>query len=173
MIIHQATQADFKAVVAFYEDVIARTPGIAQYAQWHKDKHPTTEGLRSFIESKNLYVYKEDESIVGAFVLTMYQTKEYRGVDWRLQVADDEAAVIQTLATSPDRQGAGIGAKMVHEAARLARDHGMKVLRLDATATNTPVHKLYERLGFEWRGQQHLYAENNGWLDFYFFELVL
>ena len=32
-------------------------------------------------------------------------------------------------------------------------------------------HKLYKRLGFEYRGKQHLYAENTGWTDFYFFEL--
>ena len=34
----------------------------------------------------------------------------------------------------------------------------------------TYAHKIYERLGFEYRGKQHLYAENTGWTDFYFFE---
>ena len=43
-------------------------------------------------------------------------------------------------------------------------------IRLDALASNTPAHKIYERLGFEYRGKQHLYAENTGWTDFYFFE---
>ena len=47
----------------------------------------------------------------------------------------------------------------------------MQAIRLDALASNTPAHKLYERLGFEYRGKQHLYAENTGWTDFYFFEL--
>ena len=36
---------------------------------------------------------------------------------------------------------------------------------------HTPAHKIYKALGFEYRGQQHLYAENTGWTDFYFFEL--
>ena len=40
-----------------------------------------------------------------------------------------------------------------------------------ALASNTPAHRIYERLGFEYRGMQHLYAENTGWTDFYFFEL--
>jgi hypothetical protein len=31
-------------------------------------------------------------------------------------------------------------------------------------------HKIYKALDFEYRGQQHLYAENTGWTDFYFFE---
>ena len=47
---------------------------------------------------------------------------------------------------------------------------GMQAIRLDALASNTPAHKIYERLGFEYRGKQHLYAENTGWTDFYFFE---
>ena len=30
--------------------------------------------------------------------------------------------------------------------------------------------KIYKSLGFEYHGKQHLYAENTGWTDFYFFE---
>jgi ribosomal protein S18 acetylase RimI-like enzyme len=52
----------------------------------------------------------------------------------------------------------------------MAKSKGMQAIRLDALASNTPAHKLYKRLGFEYRGQQHLYAENTGWTDFYFFE---
>ena len=44
------------------------------------------------------------------------------------------------------------------------------VAGLYALASNTPAHKIYERLGFEYRGKQHLYAENTGWTDFYFFD---
>ena len=46
----------------------------------------------------------------------------------------------------------------------------MPDIRLDALASNTPAHRIYERLGFEYRGKQHLYAENTGWTDFFFFE---
>ena len=80
-------------------------------------------------------------------------------------------AVIHILAVSPDRQGEGIGSKMIREAIHLAKANGMQAIRLDALASNSPAHKLYERLGFEYRGKQHLYAENTGWTDFYFFEL--
>ncbi len=55
-------------------------------------------------------------------------------------------------------------------AIRLAQSKGMQAIRLDALASNTPAHKIYERLGFEYRGKQHLYAENTGWTDFYFFD---
>ena len=62
-------------------------------------------------------------------------------------------------------------AQMIREAIRIALSKGMQAIRLDALASNTPAHKIYKRLGFEYRGQQHLYAENTGWTDFYFFEL--
>ena len=52
----------------------------------------------------------------------------------------------------------------------IAQNNGMQAIRLDALASNTPAHKIYERLGFEYRGKQHLYAENTGWMDFDFFE---
>ncbi len=77
-----ATQQDFEPIIAFYDDVMERTPEIATYARWSKG-----------------------------------------------------------------------------------------TVRLDALASNTPAHRIYERLGFEYRGQQHLYAENTGWTDFYFFEI--
>ena len=118
-----ATQNDFDAIIAFYDDVTERTPEMATYAS-----------------------------------------------DWSQQVPDEKVAVIHILAVSPGYQGKGIGSEMIREAIRMAKSKGMQAIRLDALASNTPAHKLYKRLGFEYRGKQHLYAENTGWTDFYFFE---
>ena len=118
-----------------------------------------------------MYLYKENDAIVGAMAVTMYQGEDYHAIEWSQQVLDNEAAVIHILAVSPDCQGKGIGSEMIREAIRLAQTNGMKAIRLDALASNTPAHRIYERLGFVQRGQQHLYAENTGWTDFYFFEL--
>ena len=79
--------------------------------------------------------------------------------------------MIHILAVCPDCQGKGIGSEMVREAINFAKEKGMQAIRLDALAYNIPAHRMYERLGFEYRGKQHLYAENTGWTDFYFFEL--
>ena len=100
----------------------------------------------------------------------MCQGEDYHAIEWNEQVSDNEVAVIHILAVSPDSQGTGIGSEMIREAIRLAQRNGMRAIRLDALASNTPAHKLYKRLGFEYRGKQHLYAENTGWTDFYFFE---
>ncbi len=172
MKLQQATVNDFKAILAFYDDVTDRTPDITAYAQWQKGKHPTAESIKAYIEEGSMYLY-EDNGIVGAVALTMYQDESYHAVEWSRQIPDDKVAVIHILAVSPDRQGAGLGAKMVCEAIHLAEEKGMKAVRLDATASNTPVHRLYERLGFVCRGKQNLYAENTGQLDFCFFEYYI
>ena len=117
-----------------------------------------------------MYIYREQAVIVGAMAVTMYQGEDYHAIDWSQQVADDKVAVIHILAVSPGYQGKGIGSEMIREAIRMAKSKGMQAIRLDALASNTPAHKLYKRLGFEYRGKQHLYAENTGWTDFYFFE---
>lgn len=166
-----ATQQDFDDIIAFYDDVSARTPDIALYARWSKGKHPTEEDIQIYIEEGSMYLYRENGGIVGAMAVTMYQGEDYHAIEWVRQVGNDEAAVIHILAVSPDRQGEGIGSEMIREAIHLAQANGMKAVRLDALASNTPAHRIYERLGFVQRGQQHLYAENTGWTDFYFFEL--
>ena len=170
MKLKQATLADFESVQAFYGDVMDRTPGIARYARWQKGKHPTSEGIKTFIEEGSMYLRREKGVIIGAMALSMRQGEEYHAVAWSRNAADDEVAVIHLLAVSPDRQSTGIGSEMVLEAIQLAKTQGMKAIRLDALASNTPAHRLYERLGFVNRGVQHLYAENTGWTDFFFFE---
>ena len=171
MRLHQAVIEDFESIMAFYDDVIERTPEIATYARWSRGKHPTAEGIKAYIEEGSMYLYREKGKIVGAVAFPMYQGVDYHAIEWSKQAADNEVAVIHLLAVSPDCQGKGIGSQMVREAINLAKEKGMKAVRLDALASNTPAHKLYERLGFEYRGKQHLYAENTGWTDFYFFEL--
>ena len=136
-----ATQNDFETIIAFYDDVTERTPEMGTYARWQKGKHPTEEGISAYINEGSMYIYREQGVIVGAMAVTMYQGEDYHAIDWSQQVPDEKVAVIHILAVSPDAQGKGIGSEMIR------------------------------RLSFEYRGKQHLYAENTGWTDFYFFEL--
>lgn len=166
-----ATQNDFDAIITFYDDVTERTPEMTTYARWQKGKHPTEEGINAYINEGSMYLYRNNGKIVGAMAVTMYQGEDYHAIEWAQQVPDEKVAVIHILAVSPDSQGKGIGSEMIRETIRIALSKGMQAIRLDALASNTPAHKIYERLGFEYRGKQHLYAENTGWTDFYFFEL--
>lgn len=167
----KATINDFESIIKFYDDVILRTPEMETYARWKKGQHPTEEGIKAYIEEGSMYLYKKNDTIVGAMAVTMYQGEDYHAIEWAKHVEDNEASVIHILAVNPDYQGSGVGVEMIREAINLSVDLGMKSIRLDALASNTPAHKIYKRIGFEYRGKQHLYAENTGWTDFLFFEL--
>ncbi|MDY0118732.1 MAG: GNAT family N-acetyltransferase [Bacilli bacterium] len=171
MKLDKATINDFESIIKFYDDVTLRTPDMETYARWKKGQHPTEEGIKAYIEEGSMYLYKENDTIVGAMAVTMYQGEDYHAIEWAKHVEDNEASVIHILAVNPDYQGTGVGAEMIREAINLSVDLGMKSIRLDALASNTPAHKIYKRIGFEYRGKQHLYAENTGWTDFLFFEL--
>ena len=172
MKLNRATVEDYESIIAFYDDVTDRTSEMELYARWQKGKHPTHGGIKAYIEEESMYLYKKNDVIIGAMAVTMYQGEDYHNIEWSQQVLDNEVTVIHILAVSPDCQGKGIGSEMIREAICLAQTNGMKAIRLDALASNTPAHKIYKALGFEYRGQQHLYAENTGWTDFYFFEYI-
>ena len=170
VILELATHNDFDAIIAFFDDVTERTPEMTVYARWQKGKHPTAAAIRAYINEDSMYLYRDCGIIIGAMAVTMYQGEDYHAIDWTEQVPDNKVAVIHILAISPEHQGNGIGSEMIGEAIHLAQGKGMQAVRLDALASNTPAHRIYKRLGFEYRGKQHLYAENTGWTDFYFFE---
>ena len=166
----QATSADFAAIQTFYAHVVSHTLDMPTYGRWKQGLYPTEEDFNMYIQGNNMYLYKEGETIVGAMAVTMFQGEDYHAIAWSQELPDDEVAVIHILAVNPDYHGRGIGAQLVSEAICLAKANGMKAIRLDALASNLPAHKLYERLGFVYRGKQHLYAANTGWTDFFFFE---
>ncbi len=170
IILSKATIEDFESIIAFYDDVIDRTADMTKYARWQKEKHPTSDGIRAYIEEGCMYLYQNNGTIQGAMAVTMYQDEDYHSIEWSQHVDDIQVAVIHILAVSPDCQGKGIGSEMIREAVNLAKVNGMKAIRLDALASNTPAQRLYEHLGFEYRGKQHLFAENTSWTDFFFFD---
>ncbi|MGN1164599.1 MAG: GNAT family N-acetyltransferase, partial [Candidatus Ornithospirochaeta sp.] len=119
------------------------------------------------------YCQEEDGEIVSAVAVTFFQGEDYHSASWAISLNDDEVAVLHLLAVSPERQGAGIGRKTVEDAVEMARKRGMKAVRLDALATNSPALSLYASLGFETRGRENWFAENTGNTDFLLLEKVL
>ena len=64
-----ATQNDFDAIIAFYDDVTERTPEMATYARWSKGKHPTIEGIRAYINEGSMYIYHEQRCCCGSYLI--------------------------------------------------------------------------------------------------------
>jgi predicted GNAT family N-acyltransferase len=68
-------------------------------------------------------------------------------------VFDDDLAQLGRMAVDPDARGRGIGAAILEAAERESRSAGAQRIRLDA---QTAARSLYERGGFEARGDEFL-----------------
>lgn len=169
----KAQADDLNRIMAFYSDVIDRTPNMEKYARWMHGKHPAEQTIREYVETGSMYLYVKGETVLGAMAVTMLQGEDYHPVAWAVPAADHEVAVIHLLGVQPSYQGKGIGKQMIEEAVRLAREQGKKCCRLDALASNTPAHRMYESKGFQYRGTERWYAENTGWTEFYLYELAI
>lgn len=164
---------DFAKVREKFIEVIAKTPDMKKYARWDYGLHPTDEMIQGYMDRGEMFMYMEGDRIAGMAAITMYQGEDYRDISWDISLDNNQVLVIHILAVSPDYQGKGIAKKMLKEFVELAVNSGKKAVRLDALESNKPAHQLYESLGFLLKGKRKLYAENTGWTDFRFYELVL
>ena len=164
---------DFETVKNRYIDVISHTPGIKQHARWEYGRHPTEQGLRSYIENGEMYLLMLQESIAGMVAVVMSQGQEYEAVSWAENLENHEVATLHLLAVCPEYQGRSLSGLILDLAGELAKKHGKKALRLDVLESNLPAQRMYEKAGFVYRGKQRWYAENTGWADFLLYEKKL
>ena len=164
---------DFETVKSKYIDVIENTPDIEKTAHWKYGKHPTDESLRAYIDRGEMYVLTDGEEIAGMAVIMMRQGDEYLGISWKdddLQC--DEVATVHLLAVCPDHRGKSLGVRILEEAMEIALRNGKKALRLEVLKSNLPAQRMHDRAGFAFRGEQRLYAENTGMMDFLYYEKI-
>lgn len=164
---------DFDKLTQFYRDAILNTENMEIYAKWIYGKHPTDAMILRYIEEGALYYCEKDGFIASAVAVTPCQSEDYHNIDWKIQLSDDEAAVVHILCVNPKLQRQGIAKMTMQLVIELCRSKNKKAVRLDALSCNSPAHRLYESLGFEKRGQQRWFTDNVGWTDFFLYELIL
>ena len=91
-----------------------------------------------------MFLLMDGACIAGAMAVTLWQGEDYHAIPWGVEAADDEVAVLHLLGVRPSAQGKDVGARLVRKA-----------------------------LGFAYRGQQRLWADNTGWTQFCYYERIL
>lgn len=164
---------DFDKLTQFYRDAILNTDNMEIYAKWIYGKHPTDAMILRYIEAGAMFFCEKDGLIASAVAVTPCQSVDYHNIDWKIQLSDDEAAVVHILCVNPCLQKQGIAKMTMRLVIELCRGENKKAVRLDALSCNSPAHRLYEGLGFEKRGQQRWFTDNVGWTDFFLYEFIL
>ncbi len=164
---------DLSRLLSFYQLVASETDDMPRYGRWIYGLHPTREMIEGYVRQGAMYCLEDGQDIAAAVAMTPCQGEDYHGVDWQVELADDDVAVVHLLAVNPRFQRRGRAKAAMREVVELARGEGLGAVRLDALECNAPAHGLYESLGFERRDVRRWHAPNTGWIDFYLYELLL
>ena len=191
--IRVAEVSDAEAILSLYYDLIDRMTESPYRPTWEKNVYPTIDDIRNAAAAGTLYVaeaFDENESaggsenaedhaetatdgkpaVAGAVVCNRTQGPGYEQIPWAMDVPDDKVGVIHLLAVDPLRHRSGVATKLLERAAADSRAAGLSVLRLDTLPYNIPGRRLYESVGFEWRGDIPLFYPCCGEIPFSLYE---
>lgn len=132
--------SDLPRILDFYQLVIRETSDMPRYGRWIYGQHPTEGMIEDYVRKGVMYCSEEGQDITVAVAVTSYQTEDYHGIDWQAELTDDEVAVVHILAVNPHFQKCGYARKAMKEVIELAREKGLKAVRLDALECNAPAH---------------------------------
>ncbi|BDU74157.1 GNAT family N-acetyltransferase [Mesoterricola silvestris] len=112
--------------------------------QWD-DTYPNPEVFTQDVQRANLWVAEEDGRLAGVAAITMDQEPEYADVGLD---PDEPAIVVHRLAVDPGFRGRGVAEALMLRAEDLARERGIKALRLDTNTENPATRRLFPKLGY-------------------------
>ena len=173
MDIRKAEIGEETRILQFYHDLIDDMRDMEYRPAWQKGVYPTIEGISSAVTQGTMYVMEDDGRIVSACILNHTQGEGYDRVAWACEVPAEHVSVLHLLATSPRVQGRGLARQMLTFVRDVSVQQGDRVIRLDTLPWNKPGKVLYERFGFQYRGDMELDYACTGTIPFSMYEYVL
>ena len=156
MEIRLCEEHEIEEVGKFYDKVVYHLCNTINYPQWEYKKYPSEDSAREKIMKKQQFVCMDQGTIAGVFVFNEDPEGKYENANWSVELKEGEYMVCHALATDLSVRGKGIGKKMVEFCIEYAKSRGYKAIRLDAVPGNTPAKQLYEKCGFQYRGDVDL-----------------
>jgi ribosomal protein S18 acetylase RimI-like enzyme len=148
-IFRPAGLADYEEVLGIFQSAVAhmRSQNIEQWDEIYPDPNTLLED----IQSRQMYLLAEKETILAAVVLNEDQEEQYQTGDWLYK--DGKIAVVHRLCVHPGFQKRGIGREMILAAEQDLTEKGYTVIRLDAFVENPQAVHLYESMGYRHAGK--------------------
>ena len=125
--IRLAKKSDLKEILAITKACASKMITEDIY-QWN-ESYPDLATFEEDIKQESLYVYEEENKILGCVVISSEMDSEYQNVDWL--TLNEENYYIHRLAVHPTYQGRGIAKKMMHFAQEQAKKNQKISIRLD------------------------------------------
>ena len=123
------------------------------------------------IKNNNMYLLKDNNEIIGAFVLCE-QTEIEDDVMWDDKNA--QAYMLSRVGVNVDYMRMGFGCKLVDSACEIAKSKGAKYLRLLVCDQNVPALKFYDKCKLKRKNGIHEEKINDNYSIYeYGFEILL
>jgi ribosomal protein S18 acetylase RimI-like enzyme len=148
MLIRRCSSADIDQVMALVHRVVPMMRASGNL-QWDEE-YPNVQVFEKDVRLRQLWVADVEGEIAGFAAITTDQEPEYADVGWDIS---EQAIVVHRLAVDPAFQGKGIAAALMVQAETVARERGVKVLRVDTNAQNQVTQRLFPKLGYVLAGE--------------------
>lgn len=121
----------------------------------------TLEYMEKNINNMDVYGIYKKTNIVGTFTILNYENKPgYYSKDQWKDNNTEKAVYLKRLAILPTEQGQGIG-KICLE--YIEKEYPKHWIRMDVISQNTGVIKMYEKMGYEKRGESVTKNPSGDW----------
>lgn len=146
--IEPGTPADIDELERLYDELNDHLASNGNFPGWIKGIYPCRDNAQAGVQDRTLFVARCGGKIAGSFILDHCPEEAYHSVKWKIEADYRYILVVHTLVVHPAFLRMGVGCALMNHALQLARETGMKAIRLDVYVKNFPAIAMYERCGF-------------------------
>ncbi len=163
MSLRLAGSDDVPYIMEIIKKVIPRMHAAGNY-QWD-EYYPTDATFKKDIKNGTLYVYEEGNEIYGCIVADDNHAFAYDDIPWELARMD--CLALHRLAVDPTFQGQGIAQKILSGIIEIGQEKSYLGIHTDTSQENKPMQRLFQKLGFEYKGHLNLDENLHDWYAAY------
>ncbi len=146
--IAKAEEKDFPGIMFIYR-VCVYDMNRQGLFNWNT-AYPGAEQVLADIRRGEVWVHRENETILGVVCINQDQPGEYNDIEWKFR---SPFLVVHRLAVHPLFRKRGIAAKIMESVRDMAKENGCRSVRLDAIMVNPAAMQLYARAGYRHAGK--------------------
>jgi GNAT superfamily N-acetyltransferase len=109
--------------------------------------YPNKEVFHEDLKKQGLYVYVDDDQIIGSISILEENDPPYKAIQWHRE----DSLVIHRLMVDPKHQKNGVGMALFQHAIQLTQ-RNYQSLKVDTHPDNLKMQKLILKMGFEYMG---------------------
>jgi GNAT superfamily N-acetyltransferase len=149
MTISDAVEADAAELASIHQAVAGALT--ARYGSGHWSQPPRERGVLSSMRGSRTLIARKSGRIVGTLRLT---AKKPWAIDVSYFTPAEKPIYLVAMAVLPERQGGGIGRRLLAAADEAARDWPADVIRLDAYDADAGAGGFYAKCGYREVGRK-------------------